>query len=402
MLNYKNYGRLWRVYGTSVLKYGSPKKFLNAARTELAYRRRQVDVKTYPYMMFLEPLYYCNLDCPLCPRQNFPNARKGRQAGRLSMETYDRVLDEIGDYLFQLQIFGNGEPLLDYARTHEIVEKAHQKRIFTLVNTNATLLTEAVAEQMVGSGLDYAICAIDGVTQGTYEKYRVGGKVEEALNGLRRLVKERDRQNNKSLQIEWQFLVHRYTVGEMATAKSMAADMGVYLRFAPMGGMENNPAARKYWLPERAEASVAGLDDGYFAGVPGRDFACYWLWRSCFLNSNGTMGRCPGYANIAELGSVNDDSLLNVYNQGSQAARRLFRPEPYPAELGDGPMPCNTCVFYNRHHGADGGKSLPGTDSEFGAPSQMSADAIRANAGLVPLGLPRRSREMQESGSSHG
>ena len=375
VLNYENYGRLWRVYGRSVLKYGSAKKFANAVRTELAYRRRQVDVRTYPFVMFLEPLYYCNLDCPLCPRQNFPNARKGRSAGRLSMDLFDRTLDEVGDYLFQLQIFGNGEPLLDYDRTHEIVEKAHRRRIFTLVNTNATLLTRGIAEQMVGSGLDYVICAIDGVKQGTYEKYRVGGRIDDAFDGLRRLVAERDKQNNRVLQIEWQFLVNRFTVGEMAEAKRIAADLGVFLRFAPMGGMENDPQARKYWLPERDESAVAELGEGFFAGMPKRDFACYWLWRSCFLNSNGSLGRCPGYANIAELGTLDEDhSLLDTYNAGSRSARRLFRPEPYPD--GDGPMPCNTCVFFGRHHGSADAAETP--------ESPEPAD------GLVTLGVSTR------------
>ena len=42
MLNYKNYGWLWRVYGRSVFRYFTPRKLANALRTELAYRRRQI------------------------------------------------------------------------------------------------------------------------------------------------------------------------------------------------------------------------------------------------------------------------------------------------------------------------------------------------------------------------
>src|SRR4051794_9085148 len=103
-LNYKNYGRLWRVYGRALLRYGSLTKLLNALRTEVAYRRRVADVRSAPFILFLEPLYYCNLDCPLCDRQVFPEARK-KDAGRLSLELFDRILNEVGDYLFQCQIF---------------------------------------------------------------------------------------------------------------------------------------------------------------------------------------------------------------------------------------------------------------------------------------------------------
>src|ERR1700712_5305243 len=97
LFNYRDHGRLWRVYGRSVMRYGSIKKFINAARTEWAYRRRVADVRSSPYILFLEPLYYCNLDCPLCDRQIFPDARSGSEAGKLSLELYDRILEEVGD-----------------------------------------------------------------------------------------------------------------------------------------------------------------------------------------------------------------------------------------------------------------------------------------------------------------
>src|ERR1700722_5990403 len=138
LINYRNPGRLWRVYARSLLRYGSPKKIFNALRTEYAYRRRISDVRSMPYILFLEPLYYCNLDCPLCDRQVFPDARPGKQAGKLSMELFDRLLAEAGDYLFQCQIFGQGEPLLDWPRTAQIIEKCRRRRIFTLLSTNCT------------------------------------------------------------------------------------------------------------------------------------------------------------------------------------------------------------------------------------------------------------------------
>ena len=71
LTHYRNYGRLWRVYGRSVVRYGSLRKGANAIRTEWAYRRRKVNVSSHPYILFVEPLYYCNLACPLCDRERF-------------------------------------------------------------------------------------------------------------------------------------------------------------------------------------------------------------------------------------------------------------------------------------------------------------------------------------------
>ena len=48
------------------------------------------------------------------PRETIPHARREKaEAGKLPLDLFDQVLEEIGKYLFQVQIFGNGEPLLD-------------------------------------------------------------------------------------------------------------------------------------------------------------------------------------------------------------------------------------------------------------------------------------------------
>jgi len=346
MLNYKNRGRLLKVYGQSVLKYTTPKKIANALRTEMAYRQRTIDVPSMPYLINVEPLYYCNLECPLCDRQIFPFARKGKEAGKLSLEVWDRILDEVGDYLFQCQIFGQGEPLLDWKLTKEIIGRAHKRRIFTLLSTNCTLVTHEIAAEMPSTGLDYLVCAIDGISQESYSRYRVGGKVEDALAGLRRFVDERNRQNS-SMEIEWQFLVHKHNLHELETAQRMADELGIFLRFSALHGMEYDPQLQADWLPE----DDSPWTDGRLAyGQVRHDFPCYFLWRALILNSNGKMARCLIYQNVAEYGDAHTQTVREIYNGPSmQRARALFAKGPV-AE-GDFPAPCSTCSFYQREHG---------------------------------------------------
>ena len=346
LLHYRNPGRVWRVYGRSVLRYGSPRKIFNALRTEYAYRKRTVDVRSMPYILFLEPLYYCNLDCPLCDRQIYPDARHGAEAGKLSMELFDRLLDEAGDYLFQVQIYGQGEPLLDWARTRQIIEKSHRRRIFTLMSTNCTLVKPKIAEEVVASGLDHVVCAIDGITQESYERYRTGGRVEDAMAGLRLFVEEKRRQRSR-IEIEWQFLVHKYNAHEMGQAEAMAGDLGVFIRFAPLRGMEFQKHLQEYWLPEDGTTFQDGRLD---LGQTNSQYPCYFLWRSLVLNSNGKVARCLIYQNVAEYGSLENSTVREMYNHPSvQRARQLFHLGPVPD--GDFPSPCNNCSFYAREHG---------------------------------------------------
>jgi MoaA/NifB/PqqE/SkfB family radical SAM enzyme len=299
-----------------------------------------------PYILFLEPLYYCNLECPLCDRQVFPDVRKGREAGKLSMELFSRLLDEAGDYLFQCQIFGQGEPMLDWPRTQQIIEMCRRRRIFTLMSTNCTLVNAGTAAQVVASGLDHLVCAIDGVSQESYQHYRVGGRIEDALGGMRMFVQEKRRQKS-SIEIEWQFLVHRHNAHELAAARTMADELGVFLRFAPLKGMEFNHEMQEHWLPEDGQTFQQGRLE------PGRTrskFPCYFLWRSLVLNSNGKMARCLIYQNVAEYGDLNESSVRELYNHPTvRRARQLFAKGPVPE--GEFPSPCNNCSFFGRHHG---------------------------------------------------
>jgi MoaA/NifB/PqqE/SkfB family radical SAM enzyme len=365
------------------------RKGINALRTEWAYRRRLVDVRSYPYILFLEPLYYCNLDCPLCDRQVFPDARKGKEAaGKLSLELFDRLLDEAGDYLFQCQLFGQGEPLLDWARSKAIVQKCHQRRIFTLLSTNCTLITPKTADDLVTCGLDHLVCAIDGISQQSYEKYRVGGKVADALAGMRHVVEARKR-NRSGIEIEWQFLVHKDNVHEVEEAKKLAAELGVFLRTSPLRGMEFDHSLQQEWLPEAA-VTVGNAQAGRVdAGKTVYDWPCYFLWRSLVLNSNGKAARCLVYQNVAEYGSLNDHSFHALYNHPSvQRARQLFSKDPVPD--GPFPAPCNNCSFYARHHG--------GPNMDKHASLKAAAQEASFGASFVPLelvrGKPRRNAQL--------
>ena len=344
IFNYKNYSRLWRVYGRSVMAYSTPKKILNAIRTEYAYRRRLSDVSSAPYVLLLEPLYYCNLHCPLCNRQVFSDARN-HDAGYLELDLYYKILDEIGDYLFSCQIFGQGEPLLNWPLTQEIINRAHQRNIFTFLSTNCTLITPTMAQEIVASGLDHLVCCIDGITQESYSKYRVGGKVEDAFAGLR-LILEECRRQRSNLVVEWQFLVNTFNVDEIQRAREIAKELNVFIRFAPIRGVEFDTQLQSYWLPDSNSWQAARKAPGETCN----DWPCYFLWRTLVVNSNGKTAHCPIYQNVSEYGSLHEESVLSLYNHPTvQRARQLYQKGSVPEGLF--PSPCNNCSFFAREHG---------------------------------------------------
>ena len=86
-----------------------------------------------------------------------------------------------------MYFYFQGEPYL-HPQFFELVNAAAQRNIYTVTSTNAHFLGKRKAEETVKSGLDRIIISIDGTTQETYSKYRIGGSLEKVLEGTKNLV----------------------------------------------------------------------------------------------------------------------------------------------------------------------------------------------------------------------
>ena len=107
----------------------------------------------------------------------------GREKGMMSLDLFKRTIDEMGRYLVRLHLYNWGEPLLN-KDVYEMIGYAHKHHIVTCVSTNFTVFSEAAAEKMIASGLDEIILSVDGASQETYEKYRIGGDFNKVVENI--------------------------------------------------------------------------------------------------------------------------------------------------------------------------------------------------------------------------
>ncbi|MBF0517556.1 MAG: hypothetical protein HQK97_10670 [Nitrospirae bacterium] len=59
-----------------------------------------------PTILQIEPSSLCNLKCPACPT----SGGLQRPTGLMHFDTFKKVIDEIGDYVFVMLFWGSGEP----------------------------------------------------------------------------------------------------------------------------------------------------------------------------------------------------------------------------------------------------------------------------------------------------
>lgn len=137
-----------------------------------------------PWSISVEPADYCMLRCPQCP----VGIRKRQKDKHLmSLPLFKKLLDEVQPFCGVMQFHFQGEPLLNQDLPIYIA-MAHKARIYTLLSTNAQMLTKPLAEELIDAGLNEIIISMDGVTQETYEQYRVGGDIDKVKQALRYLA----------------------------------------------------------------------------------------------------------------------------------------------------------------------------------------------------------------------
>ena len=129
----------------------------------------------YPTRLVIDPINLCNLKCPLCPTGQ---GKTGQPKGRMKLSDFKKIIDELGDYLYEIDLFNWGEPFLNN-KIYEIINYAHQKRIQVNISSNLSSFDKKNAKKLVESGLDNLIVSLDGASQESLTKYRCGGDFEK-------------------------------------------------------------------------------------------------------------------------------------------------------------------------------------------------------------------------------
>jgi radical SAM protein with 4Fe4S-binding SPASM domain len=176
-----------------------------------------------PYAASIEPTTACNLGCPECPSglKKFT-----RPTGRLSKDKNKEILDKLGSQLFYINYYFQGEPFI-HPKFLSLIEEANSRNIYTSTSTNAHFIDPRKAEQIIHSGLDRLIISIDGLTQKTYEQYRVNGQLSKVIEGTKNIIDVKKKLKSKTPHTIFQFLVVRPNEHEIDDVLSLAKEMGV-------------------------------------------------------------------------------------------------------------------------------------------------------------------------------
>ena len=274
-----------------------------------------------PSVLTIEPTNICNLRCPLC---STGSGEMQRTNGKMDLETFENIIKKIGDDLFFLLLYHQGEPYINKYFL-KFVELAKSKNIYTTTSTNAHYFSDEIIHATIDSGLDSMIVSLDGVTQDVYEKYRVKGKVDKVIEGTARFMEIKRRRNAKTPLIALQFLVMKQNEHQLEDVKKLAREIGVD-RLLIKNIEVHDAAEAREWLPQNDKYRRYNFD-GHTLKVKNKSRkSCSRVWLSTLINWDGSIVPCCFDKNgDFELGNINSPGTFPEIWQGE--SYKNFRKE---------------------------------------------------------------------------
>ena len=263
-----------------------------------------------PFSLSIEPTTACNLGCPECPSglKQF-----SRPTGKLNLELHKEILNQLSKTVFYINYYFQGEPFL-HPQFLELIKEAKKHNIYTATSTNAHFINAKKAEEIVASGLDRLIISIDGMTQETYENYRVHGKLQKVIEGTNYLLEAKKKLKSATPHLIFQFLAVKPNEHEIPEVVELGKKMGideVRIKTAQLYDYQNgNPL-----MPENEKyARYKKLPGGTYTLKWKTGNHCWRMWSSCVFTWDTKVVPCCFDKDAQhQLGSLQEKSFREIW-----------------------------------------------------------------------------------------
>jgi MoaA/NifB/PqqE/SkfB family radical SAM enzyme len=359
-------------HAVSLVRYSSGSKVGNLARVEWERFRKKENVTGLPYVVVLDPTNVCNLKCPVCPT---PKGDLLHPSGRVSPEDFEMFIDRIAAHTYRLILYNWGEPFL-HKQIIRMLSYAHRNRISTAISSNLNILPREGAEALVMSGLDDLVVSCDGLSQETYERYRVGGELEKVVANLNAIKQAKKKLGRSNPSIEFQFLVFRHNEHEADRVHDFATQHGAdtvrlvkpaidlslpdiqpavnpdytrpeyqVLQVPEPAAVRNEDIADAMWKGRQEAPSAPDSAGGPVESEPLAPIDCYWPWRVLTVNWNGEVDPCCYNNQLGSFGNIFGQPLIELINNDKYVyARRRIVGRASPEGFDD--VICKRCKGY--------------------------------------------------------
>lgn len=333
------------------------------ARYRTTSESESIDVPL-PKQVYLGLTQRCNRSCTFCVSRTF-------DFSMLSVETVERLTEELGDAVEVIALTGAGEAMV-HPEFWTIMDLLHERLPNARFKMNTSgLALASKAERLLRYPIKNITISLNAGTEATYERV-VGKNFRGVVRGIEQLVSERVAAGREDLRTCLSMVLMNSTLPELTDVVTMAFELGVeeaqgiYLMIN-----DDNLADESPWhQPERSnehlerarrQAEVLGVELSLPPPFRSRESAevrhqlaslptsqgqrCVEPWSTTYVRPDGEVLPCPYFER--SLGSLHEQSLEQVWAGGAyQGLRRSLETGQYVDE-------CRHCCGFNESGNVD-------------------------------------------------
>src|SRR5262249_10468070 len=195
-----------------------------SAMHEGAVRDRPVTVDCIQ----IEPTTRCNFTCGFCCGRSMTQSD-------IDVSLFEKILAAY-PAAKHLELQGEGEPLM-HPRFFDMLDIARSKGLQVSMVTNGSYFTPAAIDHILEGGVEKISVSLESADSETFRAIR-GGKLEKVIDGLERLIAERNRRGLTKPGVGFSITMLAQTAGPLTGI------LALYERLGLDGGVTTQPLSR--------------------------------------------------------------------------------------------------------------------------------------------------------------
>lgn len=293
--------RLFKKHFMTFLPYITIKKIINLLMNEYELKSNKSNIKSYPPFIKIDPSPMCNLRCVDC-KQNSPEFKKRfDESMNLTLDNLKKIVEPLAPYLLGVSFCVNGEPFSN-KELPKLVSYLHSKKVSVNFPSNFSIkFSDEEIENIIKSGLDKIYISLDGATEESYLKYRIGGNFKQVINNVKRLKLAKEKLNIKTPALVWKFVVFEHNKSEISELDKNYKEYSF----------------DSYRIDYDFHGENANIKNELYKNeMVSNKKNCYWLWNTLAILWDGTVYPCCNWyfdEDVFDLGNAFKTDIKDIW-----------------------------------------------------------------------------------------
>ena len=212
----------------------TPRQLANLALAGAQFVAKSEHMRASPVLVKIDISPLCNLGCTYCVHARLgPEAdvalqeQTFRRQQLMALGDFERIISEIAGRTMAVSLYYLGDPLM-HPQLDDMCSIANKARLNVHISSNYSFpLDDARLTSLLTSGLTHLTVCVDGLRQESYERTRIGGRLDLVLDNLERTLRIRRELGRRAPKVEVQFLRFQHNLDQLPAAIEWCRERGV-------------------------------------------------------------------------------------------------------------------------------------------------------------------------------